>query len=91
MRFTLRGMKIVEELKEDVGLSISASGSKNERALSGIEYSPLNSVDIVSRAGANGAILELLESFDASRDTLVYEKAECLGRSRGRRKGTNDA
>ena len=75
MRFTSRGMKIVEELKEDVGLSISASGSKNDEGIiESIEYSPLNSVDIVSRAGANGAILELLESFDASRDTLVYEK-----------------
>ena len=75
MKFTSRGMKIVEELKDDIGLSISASGTIDKDGfVESIEYSPLNSVDLVSRAGANGRIIELLESFDASRDTLVYEK-----------------
>lgn len=75
IRFTSRGMKVVEELKDDVGLSISASGQINEDGIvESIDYYPTNSVDIVSRAGANGKILDLLESFDASRDTLVYEK-----------------
>ena len=76
MKFTSRGMKIVEELKDDVGLSISASGTINEDGfVESIEYSPLNSVDLVSRAGANGRILELLESYNEmheneNRDTL---------------------
>lgn len=65
MKFTSRGMKIVEELKDDIGLSISASGTINEDGfVESIEYSPLNSVDLVSRAGANGRILELLESYN---------------------------
>lgn len=64
IKFTSRGMKIVEELKDDVGLSIHASGTIDEEGVvQSIEHSRLNSVDIVSRAGANGAILELLESF----------------------------
>ena len=75
IRFTSRGMKVVEELKDDVGLSISASGQINEDGIvESIDYYPTNSVDIVSRAGANGKILDLLEAFDAGRDTLVYEK-----------------
>lgn len=75
IRFTSRGMKVVEELKDDVGLSISASGQINEDGIvESIDYYPTNSVDIVSRAGANGKILDLLESFDASRDTLDNEQ-----------------
>ena len=69
IKFTSRGMKIVEELKDDVGLSIHASGTIDEEGVvQTIEYSRLNSVDIVSRAGANGAILELLESFREQSD-----------------------
>lgn len=75
IRFTSRGMKVVEELKDDVGLSISASGQINEDGIvESIDYYPTNSVDIVSRAGANGKILDLLEAFNAGHDTLVYEK-----------------
>ena len=78
IRFTSRGMKIIEELKDDVGLSISASGQINEEGIvESIDYYPTNSVDIVSRAGANGKILELLESFreeNAGRDTLDDEQ-----------------
>lgn len=75
IRFTSRGMKVVEELKDDVGLSISASGQINEDGIvESIDYYPTNSVDIVSRAGANGKILELLEAFDAGRDTLDNEQ-----------------
>ena len=47
MRFTSRGMKIVEELKEDVGLSISASGSKNDED---------NVNDPLARQGNSGAV-----------------------------------
>lgn len=65
IRFTSRGMKIIEELKDDVGLSISARGTIDEAGfVESIEYSPLNSVDLVSRAGANGTILELLEAYN---------------------------
>lgn len=72
MKFTSRGMKIVEELKEDVGLSISASGTINEDGfVESIEYSPLNSVDLVSRAGANGRILELLESYNEMHENEI--------------------
>ena len=75
IRFTSRGMKVVEELKDDVGLSISASGQINEDGIvESIDYYPTNSVDIVSRAGANGKILDLLEAFDAGRDTLDNEQ-----------------
>ena len=72
MKFTSRGMKIVEELKEDVGLSISASGTINEDGfVESIEYSPLNSVDLVSRAGANGRILELHESYNEMHENEI--------------------
>lgn len=69
IRFTAKGMKIVEELKDDIGLSISASGEIDEDGvITSIDYSPLNSVDMVSRAGANGKILDLLESYGKIED-----------------------
>ena len=75
IRFTSRGMKVVEELKDDVGLSISASGQINEDGIvESIDYYPTNSVDIVSRAGANGKILDLLEAFNAGQSGENYDK-----------------
>lgn len=68
--FTAAGVALVEELGEHIGLSIYANGETEDYdggvAITKIFPSPLNSVDIVTRAGAGGKIMELAESFRAS-------------------------
>lgn len=73
IKFTSRGAKLVEELGEHIGLSISASGKAREGEdgsviVESIHYSPLNSIDIVTRAGAGGKIEHLLESYRGTMD-----------------------
>jgi hypothetical protein len=68
IEFTEAGAKLVEELGEHIGLSIYATNAEVEEYDGGINVtkilpSPLNSVDIVTRAGAGGKIMELAESF----------------------------
>ena len=64
VKFTTRGMRIVEELKDDVGMSINAGGRVSEDGVvEAITYHPNNAIDLVPRAGAGGAILDLMESF----------------------------
>lgn len=54
----------VEEFYDVLGMSISASGEIVEGVATSILPSPLNSIDVVTAAGAGGAILEKLsESF----------------------------
>lgn len=70
----------VEEFHEFIGLSIAASGygsETNEMGLpiiEGLIPSPLNRVDLVTKAGAKGKVIEALESF---RDKIdVNERKE---------------
>ena len=64
VKFTERGMRIVSELKDDIGMSINANGDRSEEGIvESIVPSKNNAVDLVPRAGAGGAIEDLIESF----------------------------
>lgn len=69
IEFNSQGAALVEELKDHIGLSIYAIGESEEYDggvnITKMLYSPLNSIDIVTRAGAGGKIMELAESFRA--------------------------
>ncbi len=67
--------QIVEDFHDIIGMSIYASGDKESMTVEGVERdvvtrinpSPLNSVDLVTVAGAKGAVVEALaESFSAA-------------------------
>lgn len=69
----------VEEFKDVIGLSIHADGWGDEinenglRIIEGYIPSPLNTVDLVTVAGAKGKIIEALESLQPKSDTIENE------------------
>ena len=73
IEFTEDGAKLVGELQENIGLSIYANGETEDfdggLNVTRILPSPLNSVDIVTRAGAGGKVMALAESFRAKIST----------------------
>jgi hypothetical protein len=76
---------IIEEMYEDVGLSIHALGNAYLGEAEGREgpiveslvADPLTSVDVVTVAGAGGKFISLLESYRSKGDA-AYEVAESL-------------
>lgn len=71
VEFTTEGLALVREVKDFIGLSINAQGKIREAddgtsVVESLEPSPLNSVDLVTRAGAGGKILGLMESYGTS-------------------------
>lgn len=75
VRFKKDAENLISEIKDHIGLSIHARGSSSEGpdgtpVIETLDYHPFNSVDIVTRAGAGGRILELMESYKDSSGTL---------------------
>lgn len=75
VRFKKDAENLISEIKDHIGLSIHARGSSSEGpdgtlVIETLDYHPFNSVDIVTRAGAGGRILELMESYRDSSGTL---------------------
>lgn len=77
IRFTERALPLVEELKDHIGLSIYAVGEAEEMDggvnVTKLMFSPFNSVDLVTRPGAGGAVLELMESYRETNSSARIE------------------
>lgn len=58
--------EFVNAASEYIGLSIEAAATINEGVVEAIHYSPLNAIAIVPRAGRDGKILQLIESYKES-------------------------
>lgn len=63
--------KFIEEAKDYIGLSIEASAVVNEGVLESLTPSPLNAVAVVPRAGRDGKVLNLIESFRETSGNIV--------------------
>lgn len=86
VRFKKDAENLISEIKDHVGLSIHARGSSSEGpdgtpVIETLDYHPFNSVDIVTRAGAGGRILELMESYTDSSGTLDTKNDALSGAS----------
>ena len=56
----------IAEAKDDIGLSVEARGVLADGIVESLVYSPLNAIAVVPRAGRDGKITELLESYRES-------------------------
>lgn len=63
----------IEEAKDYIGLSVEAHGTINEGIVESITYSPLNAVAVVPRAGRDGKVLSLIESYRENHGTIINE------------------
>lgn len=81
IEFSQEAAPFVEQFHQVLGLSIRASGYGEEYndvglpIVEGFIPSPLNTVDLVTVAGAGGTLLSLMESYVESRDKINSEEA----------------
>ena len=90
IEFSQEAAGFVEQFHEVLGLSIHASGYGSEYTDSGMLIvegfipSPLNTVDLVTVAGAGGKLLRLTESYRETRDKIdTNESITPIGRNDG--------
>lgn len=80
VQFNKVARDIIEDMHEALGMSIKATGDiiENEhgRIVTRIHPHRLNSVDIVTEAGADGTISEKLEEEYAERETVALEEKD---------------
>lgn len=86
VQFKAEAEDIIREIKEYIGLSIHARGSSSEGPdgsliIETLDFHPFNSVDIVTRAGAGGRIISLMESYRDSSGTLDTKNDALTGAS----------
>ena len=68
--------EFMEQVAEHVGLSIEAGGEIIEGRVVSLAPNPLNAVSVVPRAGRDGKLTQMLESFKASGRMFTEDAAE---------------
>lgn len=72
-QFVAQHRTFIEEVKDHVGLSVEAKGTIVDGIVESIAPSPLNAVAVVPRAGRDGKIVELVESYRDSNNSGIIE------------------
>lgn len=69
-RFFETALPFIQEAKDYIGLSVEAKGVISDGIVEAIHFSPLNAIAIIPRAGRDGKITELIESYREKRDKI---------------------
>jgi len=74
-KFFEQSAAFIAEAMEYIGLSVEASGTITEGIVEAISPSPLNAIAIVPRAGRDGKITALIESYRETHGKIITEGA----------------
>jgi len=88
-KFFSNAATFISEAMEYIGLSIEASGTIHEGVIESISPSPLNAISVVPRAGRDGKITELLESYRERSGTIINEAVTNTADESGKVEGMN--
>lgn len=72
-KFFESAVPFINDAKDYIGLSVEASGVIENGIVESIVYSPLNAIAVVPRAGRDGKITELIESYRESNNSGIME------------------